>query len=293
MGLLSVTRLSSFLLLCGAMGQLEPPAATSLAEELLLPPVNLDKDAAGGLCALQTAFQSSSAQSSLLEKNVGNKQKGKGSEGVPAEPAVVDEVQGMLLLDQIMAANGGKGEGHSNECPEQTIAMNNLASSPEVKTICETGFNGGHSSLRWLLHSNAHVYSFDLAAHPYSLPAAQWMSQTFPDRFKITWGDSTVTLPIFAQQNPNVKCDVVFVDGGHLQDIATADLKNFRVMAQANATLMSSRVMIDDTYCSPGWCLGPTTAWQEAVGAGIVQESSKWSSADGQRGWAEGRYVGI
>merc|ERR1719235_541477 len=111
--------------------------------------------------------------------------------------------------------------------------MNQIAADPRIKTICETGFNGGHGTLRWLLHSNhqVHVYSFDLGEHPYSKPAAKFLEDNFPGRHTATWGDSTLTLPHFHQQHPEMKCNLLFVDGGHTHEIAASDLKNFMAMA--------------------------------------------------------------
>ena len=75
-----------------------------------------------------------------------------------------------------------------------------------MKTICEVGFNAGHSALRWLTHSSAkaaflsmlvhrlhlkwfdglelEVLSFDLGDHPYSRPAAMWLASQFPEKLR-------------------------------------------------------------------------------------------------------------
>merc|ERR1711879_511151 len=44
-------------------------------------------------------------------------------------------------------------EGHTGMVPAAMELMNSLAEEPGVRTVCEVGFNAGHSSLRWLLHS--------------------------------------------------------------------------------------------------------------------------------------------
>merc|ERR1719456_1985986 len=100
-------------------------------------------------------------------------------------------------LEAVDNANGFVTEGHSNQVLEEMMAMNYIASDARVKTICETGFNGGYSSLRWLTHSQAKVYTFDIGQHPYSKPAEQWLQSVFPGRIEATWGDSTQTLPAF------------------------------------------------------------------------------------------------
>ena len=101
-----------------------------------------------------------------------------------------------------------------------------------VKTVCETGFNVGHSTLLWLLaNPNVKVYSFDLNRNKCTAPMADYLKKRFPDRFTITFGDSTETLPAFRRENPDVKCDMTIADGGHTARIASADLENFYYMS--------------------------------------------------------------
>ena len=101
-----------------------------------------------------------------------------------------------------------------------------------MTTICETGFNAGHSTLIYLLSNpRAKVYSFDINRHPLTQPMAEYLKQRFPGRFHITYGDSVKTLPAFHRLKPDVKCDFTSTDGGHTVPIATADLENFYSMS--------------------------------------------------------------
>ena len=101
-----------------------------------------------------------------------------------------------------------------------------------VKTVCETGFNAGHSSLLWLLaNPNVKVYSFDLNRYECTEPMANYMKNRFPDRFTITFGDSTETLPKFRREHPDIKCDMMIIDGGHTVEVASADFENFYQMS--------------------------------------------------------------
>jgi len=72
----------------------------------------------------------------------------------------------------------------------------------------------------------------------------------------LTWGDSRLTIPAFAEAHPDIKCDIVMVDGGHSASVAKADLMNFAKMAAPGHLLV-----IDDTPCAAGWCIGPTESW--------------------------------
>lgn len=205
------------------------------------------------------------------------------------QPNTAHEAQLYQHLDVIAQQNGGVKEGHSNQIPELVGTMNAMAADPQIKTICETGFNSGHGTLRWLLYSDpqAVVYTFDLGQHPYSRPAATWLQETFPGRLYVTWGDSTQTLPAFHKQHPQVKCNLVFVDGGHSNAVAVADLQNFMHMADPAHNV----ILMDDVYCTAPWCEGPSAAWAEVRQNGTVLETRNSTVQDGTRGYALGHYV--
>ena len=66
----------------------------------------------------------------------------------------------------------------------------------------------------WLTaNPRAHVYSFDLNRWPITDVMVNYIKERFPERFNITFGDSTKTLPEFHRQNLDVKCDLVVIDG--------------------------------------------------------------------------------
>lgn len=137
-------------------------------------------------------------------------------------------------------------------------------------TICETGFNYGTSSYAFLCSTQANVFSWDLGAHAYVQQAQELVSKEFPSRHRLTLGDSRETLPNAAafQNEPLLgrRCDFVYVDGGHSQEVAAADLVNF-----AKITYPGALVVVDDCYHGGN---GPiqdvSTAFDLAVQAGEV-----------------------
>ncbi|CAK9061779.1 Tubulin epsilon chain (Epsilon-tubulin) [Durusdinium trenchii] len=175
-------------------------------------------------------------------------------------------------------------EGHSNMVPEAVEVMNAIASDASIKTVCEVGFNAGHSALRWLLRTKAQVYSFDLGDHPYARPAAMWLSNRFPGRLNMTWGDSLATVPEFHRHNPDVKCELIFIDGGHSYDVAIRDLKNFAALAN----LKNNRVLLDDTFLDD-----VRRAWDEMMEMGYVEELQSYSGeiSVGSYGFTLGMYT--
>jgi hypothetical protein len=96
----------------------------------------------------------------------------------------------------------------------------------------------------------------------------------FPRRLQLTIGDSTDTVPTFAELHPDLKCDLLLIDGGHWPEIVRAgssvrvvcvscachvrgvavsalglitllaDLVNFRAMANMTRHLL----IMDDTF---------------------------------------------
>ncbi|KXS11560.1 hypothetical protein M427DRAFT_60577 [Gonapodya prolifera JEL478] len=124
-------------------------------------------------------------------------------------------------------------EGNSMQGMEQTMYYALVSQQEWSKTICETVRSRFQ---RWSLlcdmafkqlgcHST--LFSFDLPHRDYGPPARAHVNRTFPGRFYITDGDSTVTLPRFREANADLRCDLIHVDGGHSYEVAIADLRNF------------------------------------------------------------------
>jgi len=152
-------------------------------------------------------------------------------------------------------------EGHSGAYPHKLLAYQALSAQRIVETICEIGFNAGHSSITWLVaNPKAHLYSFDLP-HSYQEIGVSLINELFPGRLTVTNGNSTETIPQFFANNPTIMCDIAHVDGGHDYVTALADLNNLGSRVKAGGILL-----IDDTLC-PGkpWCVGPQMAWDEYV----------------------------
>ena len=121
-----------------------------------------------------------------------------------------------------------------------------MASNKNIKTICETGFNLGHSSLLWLTSNiDAQVYSFDLGEHDYVIPSANYLNKHYPNRIRLGLGDSRYTLPKFFTDT-DVKCDLFFVDGGHVDNVPQLDM--FWAITMLNKTNPDAIILIDDLH---------------------------------------------
>ena len=136
-------------------------------------------------------------------------------------------------------------EGHSGKYIQQTKVLHYLAARPSIRHICETGFNMGHSSFNFLTSNpKVIVHSFDLGRHGYAREMSSFMTKHFSGRFFIHFGDSRVTVLEFIRANPTFRCDLIYVDGGHTYNIATADLKNF--VSICNGSNLDNAIIFDD-----------------------------------------------
>ena len=139
------------------------------------------------------------------------------------------------LLDYALTAYSASSiDGHMYE--ESAKLYIRLAASPTIKTICEVGLNGGHSALNWLVaNPDAHLYEFELGAddHRYYKIGHAMVEAVFPDRMTLILGDSDTTLSKFHADHPDLRCDLISIDGGHVGFQAFHDVANFLPLAHS------------------------------------------------------------
>lgn len=194
-------------------------------------------------------------------------------------------VEEQSFQKHLLSLEPGKVEGNSRNIRNEQVAYWKLASLPFVHTICEIGFNAGHSTLIWLMaNEKAAVYSFDLGIHNYSRPMSEYLMKKFPRRLHVTWGDSTETVPEFHQENKAFKCDLLIVDGGHTEAIALADINNFATMASEVNLLI-----FDDYPAERGLAFRLAPAWEKSKRNGLVAELFRCKYPI--RGFTIGRYL--
>jgi predicted O-methyltransferase YrrM len=193
------------------------------------------------------------------------------------------DIEAHRQLDKLQAQFGG--DGHSAEWEFQTNTLRDLVKDADV--YCEIGFNAGHSAATALqANDNIKVHAFDIggqkAANAYNV-----LSQRYPQRIQVTWGDSTQTL----RDHPPLGCDVFFIDGGHDKQVAASDIKNVKRHMKKNGI-----VMMDDVDCTkvkPWCCTGPTEAWQEELQRNQdYTEIHRNIHPDGSKGFAVAEFHG-
>lgn len=112
----------------------------------------------------------------------------------------------------------------------------------------------------------SHVWSFELGDAPYHRAAHDYVDSAFPGRLSVVYGDSHETVPRFAAAHPEVKCDVIFVDGDHTYRGALEDFRNMRALANSQRHLLVADDVglardaatdadgsLGAAYCSQAW----------------------------------------
>jgi hypothetical protein len=202
---------------------------------------------------------------------------------------------GLEYLQGLLDGFGAAGGRFDYGCDDTELAyLARLADRPTVQVVGETGFNAGFSAWVFLQASPAtRVHSFDLGMYGYTQRAKQHIDEAFTGRHELIRGDSQETLPAFSRQHPGLTFDLIFIDGGHTYEVALADLRNMRAMANAGTI-----VVIDDITPWRPCGVGPTAAWLQSLREGLVVQDELVKEGEpvatleppGNRVWAVGRY---
>lgn len=194
----------------------------------------------------------------------------------------VDEVQSMLgaLLEsmsfaisslysdryEFLRTRAWYGNSHIGNRPAQARAYFELAQRVAPGgTICEVGFNGGHSAAVFLAAAGrrARMVSFDLAEFDYSETAQRLVGAVFPDQLRLVVGRSDQTVPRFSKRHGRA-CDLFSVDGDHSYEGTYRDISN-----AVGATRPGGTLILDDMQNR-----GPRDAFEESVRRGWLVEPS-------------------
>lgn len=142
-------------------------------------------------------------------------------------------------------------EGHILMFFDKVIQLQSLADDARVETICEVGFNLGHSAMNWMIANPiAKILTFDLSQYAYTAAAINAFEVLFPKRIiTLIEGDSKITIPNFANmfnihkgKQDGFKCNLIFIDGSHYFNNAYADIVNLAPFANSSY----HAVVVDD-----------------------------------------------
>ena len=175
-----------------------------------------------------------------------------------------------------------EGGSYQDGMTAERLFYYSIARNPCIKTICEIGFNTGHSALLWLIaNPNATIVEFDLFVHPYSTLGENFIRSNLAlnsSRLSIHKGDSKIVVKDFYERNPNFKCDLLSVDGSHDYADAVEDVSNMMKLANPEWNAL----LIDDTNCHASYCVDAVIA--EHVRRGNVKILKGIQLQKGMRG---------
>uniref|UniRef100_A0A7S2D2S4 Class I SAM-dependent methyltransferase n=1 Tax=Haptolina brevifila TaxID=156173 RepID=A0A7S2D2S4_9EUKA len=145
----------------------------------------------------------------------------------------------------------------------QVRRMLKLARLPGMRTYCEIGMNGGHSTVAMLeANENLTVHSWDLMKFKYSRPVIDLLHMRFGSRVVFHAGDTRDTL---APGRVNATCDLILIDGDHTFEGAKRDMRRMRAYATRESV-----VVIDDIAMPPG------DALEHLVRHGTLRRVEQW-----------------
>ena len=218
-------------------------------------------------------------------------------------------------------------EGTSGTILNQTLGYFNIATAIAPLSLCEVGFNAGHSASTFLFASPSHAsyLGFDLGKelspimtkrikhgnHSYTTSSIEMIRSYFKnhsaddvtanssssssrrEKIKVVIGDSTVKVPEFFLQHVNFRCDLVHIDGGHFGNIPMVDFINMAFYAREDGKTV---VIMDDTNCAikdamkkTAGCTKPEIAWKSMVNLKVVT-SPECVELSRTRGYCSGYY---
>tara|TARA_B100000131_G_scaffold230961_1_gene222720 strand:- start:468 stop:1055 length:588 start_codon:yes stop_codon:yes gene_type:complete len=179
--------------------------------------------------------------------------------------------------------------GYSDEISDNTNFLQNIVNDENIKSVLEIGFHWGHSSDTFLRsNKEAMVTSFDIG-HPNISLGREYLSKKYGERHTLIIGNSKESIPQFISSNPDVKFDLIFIDGGHLYDVVKSDMENCMKLAHENSILILDDVIFDKRY-EASWTRDPTKVWNEFLSNNrIVQDGYKFFR--GGRGLVWGKYI--
>lgn len=171
-------------------------------------------------------------------------------------------------------------EGHLS-ASQQSVFNQYLRAHPEITTILETGLNAGHSAENFFQNCKnlKKFFSFDDFSHDYGVLTVNFFKTKYGDRFEFVQGDSVITLRNYVKNNPQIKLDLVFIDGGHGFDTCCSDIINSQKISTPNTV-----VWIDDC----GWGT-VRDAVEYCVQQNIIKIDTIHLTND--RFWAEAHFV--
>mmetsp|Transcript_23175 Transcript_23175/g.74221 ORF Transcript_23175/g.74221 Transcript_23175/m.74221 type:complete len:235 (-) Transcript_23175:10-714(-) len=191
-------------------------------------------------------------------------------QSVLTDPMMCAVCRKWAALDAVVVGSGGARSLISGGIflyEAQAVTMlrlvRHMAEAAGAATVCETGFNAGHSALLFLTIPNVSVVSFDTLGRSYQQRALRHLQHTLGlrSRLVVVGGDTLLTVPRFASAHPRVRCDFVHTSVPRREH---DDLLALHRVARKGAVVMPT------AHTHTGAVYGQGGAWDAAVRDGLV-----------------------
>lgn len=157
-------------------------------------------------------------------------------------------------------ANITKIDGETQINPKVIEILINYVSNSGVKNVLEIGFNAGHFADTFLKsNSNIKLVSFQTENQEWVTVGKKYIDIKYPKRHTLISGDTLKTIPNYIKQNPNQQFDIIFINGGHFNDVPLMDLSNCRELSHSNTIVIMNDVKKKNANPLN---VKPTEAWE-------------------------------
>jgi predicted O-methyltransferase YrrM len=159
-----------------------------------------------------------------------------------------------------------------------------LEKNPQITTVLEIGFNAGHSAEIFLENCKKleTFISIDLDTYPYTNYAIDYLGAKYPGQFYFIQGDSLDKVPALPELFPDIKFDLIYLDGNLSYETCLQDIENLQSFAHPGTILIVNNV--DEPTISKA------TQAAQKMKLITIRRGNPIQDLAGSRNWIEARY---
>ena len=181
--------------------------------------------------------------------------------------------------------------GHVGQVIDEVKMLREYVKRPGVSTVCEVGFNAGHSAIALLSGQQTKLIEFDKQDLPYSRANRALIERLYPGRTTFHPGRSTHTLPAYVSMFNSTRpmCDLWFIDGRHNAGVPRQDLDNALKVSRKGAI-----IIMDD--CTGRFPDVPKAYWAFVDRGTLTHRAHRSYTLPppaGRKGWCIGESQGV
>ena len=190
-----------------------------------------------------------------------------------------------VKLNEMLKNISKPKEGFTGQINEQYYDLIRLCRNRNPMNILEIGFLCGSSTLAFL-ETGATVTSIELKQEQYSDDAYKYLSERYPNKLKLIYGNSINIVPTLTELY-----DLIFIDGSHYYNDVLCDLNNCCKRATKNTLFIMDDVITQIQSFHTVWTIDPTKVYNDYLNKGLIRSVFNKDYKDG-RGMVAFYYTG-